>query len=518
MADTELLRAFADESEEILNRMEAELGALARTPQDPEAINAVFRSLHTIKGNSSFLDLQAITKLSHVAETALDQARSGKRKVTPGLLGIAAAVLAELREMIVGQQPGKDVKALVEAIERFNAGDEKAASAFGNADVPAASVQRTGMVRIDEGKVARMVNDVNELELVRYALERLPERFEGLGDAAAELRFELDMLVTKLNRISKSLGSTMFGVRLVPVNTVFQRFPKVVEDLARKLGKRIQLRIVKGEAELDKHIVDAIADPMTHLIRNSCDHGIETNEDRRKAGKPPAGTIILNSFVKGNYVYIEIADDGRGIDGDKILQSAIRKGIVPAGKAATMTKEEKIALIFAPGFSTAEQVSDISGRGVGMDVVKSNISRLKGTVVVESFVGKGTVIQLRFPMSLAVMYLLLVRVGEAPCALPVEGVAESVDYTGRELLTAPPEGANPAEYLALYSVRSLLWGDAQGEVARDLFHVLRFNGKGLKNVGFVVEDFVSIEDAVVQSVDSYIASLPGVAGGTVRKD
>ncbi len=518
MADDELLKAFSGESEEILNRMEGDLATLGQKPQDPEVMNAVFRSLHTIKGNSSFLDLHGITKLSHVAETMLDQARNGKRKVTPGLLKIAGAVLADLKEMIIGQQPGKDVKALIELIEKFNSGDEKAADALKGAEAPAAPVSRAGVVRIDEAKVMRMVSDVNELELIRYSLERLPERIDAFGEAGQDLRFDLEMLITKLNRISKSLGSTMFGVRLVPVNNVFQRFPKVVEDLAKKLGKSIQLRVAKGDAELDKNIVDAIADPMTHLIRNSCDHGIESIEDRKKAKKPATGTIILNSFVKGNYVYIEIADDGKGIDGDKILQSAVRKGIVPPEKAARMTKDEKIALIFAPGFSTAEQVSDISGRGVGMDVVKSNINKLKGTVVVESFVGKGTVIQLRFPMSLAVIYLLLVKVGETQCGLPVEGVAESVDYTSNELLTSLPEGSDPSGYLALYSVRSLLWGDQQGEVSRGLFHVLKFNGKGLKNVGFVVEDFVSIEDAVVQSVDSYVATLPGVSGGTVRKD
>jgi two-component system chemotaxis sensor kinase CheA len=515
--DDELKKAFFTESEEIIGRMEADLAILEKQPKNLDTINAVFRSLHTIKGNSSFLNFDNITKLSHVAEAMLDKARKGERLVTPGLIRISQAVLSQLKDMILAQNIGANQSKLIAQIEKFNAGDEAAANSVERRAESTGQIIQSTFVRVDEKKMARLVSDVSELELVRYNLERFPEKIEGFGKAGSDLRFELEILVGKILRISKSLSGVVFGVRLVPVNQVFQRFPKVVTDLAKKLNKDIRLSILKGDAELDKIIVDAIADPMTHLIRNACDHGIEKPEARIKANKRPNGTIQLNSFVRGNYVCIEIADDGGGIDGDRVAKKAIEKGIVTAEKVAKMSNQDKIGLIFAPGFSMAEQVTDISGRGVGMDVVKANINKLKGTVVIESRVGRGTVIQLRFPMSLAVMYLVFVEVAGISCAVPVDQVEESFDFFATEFKNTVPEGEDPNGYLALYSVRALMWGDGEFP-ARERFHVLRAAGRGAKNMGFVVEEYHSIEDAVVQSVDSYIAALPGVQGGTVTKD
>ncbi len=513
--DDELKNAFFAESEEILERLEADLLTLEKQPKDSEVVNALFRGLHTIKGNSSFLEFGNITKLSHAAEAMLDKARKGERAVTPGLIRISKAVLEHLKEMILAKNVGANPASLIGVIEKFNAGDESAANAVRESAVSASVVQNS-FVRVDEKKISRLVADVSELELARYLLERFPEKLDSFGRQGSDLRFELEILASKVARIAKSLSGVVFGVRLVPVNHVFQRFPKVVQDLAKKLGKDIQLTVVKGDAELDKNIVDAIADPMTHLIRNACDHGIEKPDVRIRTKKRPTGTIQLNSFVRGNYVCIEIADDGGGIDGENVAKKAVEKGIIPAEKAAKLSPQEKIALIFAPGFSTAENVTDISGRGVGMDVVKANINKLKGTVVIESRVGRGTVIQLRFPMSLAVMYLVFVSVGGVQCAVPVEQVEESYDFFPSEFIARVPEGENAAAYLPLYSVRSLMWGGDES-VKPERFHVLRVSGRGMR-VGFIVDDYESIEDAVVQSVDSFVAALPAVQGGTVRKD
>ncbi|MGZ3696387.1 MAG: chemotaxis protein CheA [Bdellovibrionota bacterium] len=278
------------------------------------------------------------------------------------------------------------------------------------------------------------------------------------------------------------------------------------------------MQVVRGDAELDKSIVEAVGDPMTHLIRNSCDHGVETSAERVKAGKRPVGTIRLNSYVKGNFVFIEIADDGRGIDGNKVLKKAVEKGIVPADRAASFTEQQKLGLIFAPGFSTAEKVTDISGRGVGMDVVKSNINRLKGTVIIDSKVGRGTVIQLRFPMSMAVLFSLFFDVEQTTCAIPVSEIEESINYRANELLEKIPEGENPANYHVLYSLRSLMWNRTEEGGDKAVYHVLRFREKSGRHLAFIVDDFSSIEEAIVQSVDSYIAALPGIQGASVRKD
>ena len=527
--DLELLRAFLLESTEILGRVEADLSTLAQAPGDANVINSLFRSIHTIKGNSSFLDLENITRLSHAAETLLDKARKGELPVAGPVPVIVTQVLDELRSMIEDQNTGLDVSHTVRVIERFLAGDLEAVRLLGSAQAPAATanpaspaaestkISTGSFTRVDDDKIAKILGVASELEILRYALERIPEKMELFGPQLADLRFEADLQISKLTRISRSLSSLVFGVRLVPVNQVFQRFPKVIQDLGRKLGKEIKLQIVNGDAELDKFIVEAIAEPMTHLIRNSADHGIETAEERVKAGKPAQGTVRLNSYVRANFVFIEIADDGRGIDGNKVLAKAIEKGIVPAEKAPTFTDSQKLALIFAPGFSTAEQVTDISGRGVGMDVVKSNINRLKGTVILDSTVGKGTLIQLRFPMSMAVLFSLFIQVGETNCSIPVEQIDESMDYFPGELLGRVPDDEDPADFLALYSIRNLLWGDeGQSVDSRRAFHTLRFKENACR--AFIVEEFASIEEAIVQSVDSYIAALPGLQGATIRKD
>ncbi len=521
-ADLELLKAFYSESGEILERLDTDLARMEHMPSDLETINAVFRGLHTIKGNSSFLSLENVTKLAHAAETLLDKARNKQIAVTAALIEVVRSVFEDLKRLIVDQETDLDISATVASVQGLISGK---APIKGAAPVVAAISKPTptkivtnSFVRVDEGKVGKIISLVSELELLRYSLEKVPEKMDVLGRAAADLRFEVDLQVSKLSRLTRSLSGIVFGVRLVPVNQVFQRFPKVVQDLATKLGKQIKLEIINGEAELDKSIVEAIADPMTHLIRNSADHGIEPPAEREKAGKSRIGTIRLNSYVRGNFVFIEITDDGKGIDGDKILKAAVQKGIVPADKAGAFTESKKLGLIFAPGFSTAEKVTDISGRGVGMDVVKSNINKLKGTVLIDSKVGRGTVIQLRFPMSVVVMFSLFVDVNNTCCALPVEQVNESMDFSPGELLTAPPEGVAPDKYLALYSLRSLLWGQQEVLGGRKTYHALKFKEKNGQHMAFIVDDYSSIEEAIVQSVDSYIASLPGIQGATIRKD
>ncbi len=514
--DLELRKAFFIESAEILERMDAEFSSLEKDPKNMDLVNSIFRGLHTIKGNSSFLSLQGITKIGHGAETILDKARRGELQLSTAAFKILRKVLSDLHLMIVEQEIHLDVKLIVDVMQKFLAGDTAAVKALDGLSTTAADtkVQTNAFVRIDEGKIAKILSVASELDLLRYSFEKLPEKMDELGTVASDLRFELDLQVGKFSRLTRYLSSLIFGVRLVPVNQVFQRFPRVVEELGKKLGKEIKLQIVNGNAQLDKAIVEAIADPLTHLIRNSADHGIEQVAERAKAGKPIHGTIRLQSYVKSGFVYIEIFDDGRGIDGDKILAAAIKKGLVPADKAPSFSESQKLALIFAPGFSTAEKVTDISGRGVGMDVVKSNINKLRGTVIIESKIGVGTVIQLRFPMSMAVIFSLFVDVGGTCCALPVDQIDESMDYQASELLENIPTGASESDYLRVFSLQNLFWEKTMDK--QPSYHMIRL--KNLHHCAFIVDSFVSIEEAIVQSVDSYVSALPGIQGATVRKD
>ncbi len=544
--DLELRKAFFIESVEILDRLEVDIEKLEANSSDPEIVNSVFRGLHTIKGNSSFLSLENITKISHAAETLLDKARKKEIPINTGLLIIVKRVFQDLRVMIGEQETEFNVDLPVKVIEEFLNGNVQAiqklqgqvaelntnsASAIDPAHAPqvgqggsngkpaagSSKIQTGSFVRVDEGKIGKILSLATELELLRYAFEKLPEKMDLLGPSASDLRFEVDLQVSKLSRLTRSLSSIVFGVRLVPVNQVFQRFPRVVSELAQKLQKKIQLKIQNGSAELDKSIVEAIADPMTHLIRNSADHGIESVDERKRKGKTEIGTIVLNSYVKGNFVFIDISDDGKGIDGDLILKKAVEKGIVPAEKAKDFTNYQKLGLIFAPGFSTAEKVTDISGRGVGMDVVKSNINKLKGTVIIDSAVGRGTTIQLRFPMSMVVIFSLYVKLGNTHCALPVSQIEESIDYQSHELLASIPSGEDPKEYYKIFSLRSLLWGEPV-DTKRKVFHTIRFKDDQNRPFAFLVDDFLSIEEAIVQSVDSYVSALPGIQGATIQKD
>lgn len=520
--DQELTKAFFVESADILEQVEQSLGVVESNKQDYESVNALFRGLHTIKGNSSFLDLKNITKLTHLAESLLDKARKKEIPITAVFISVIRLVLDDLRTMIDEQVIDLDVSSTTSILNDYLMGKEPILTPNVSTSSAGGDVSKKnspGSIRVDEVKVGRILSLASELELIRYSFEKFPEKMELLGRPAEDLRFELDLQISKLSRLTRSLSSIVFGVRLVPVNQVFKRFPRVISELAAKLGKKVELRILNGQAELDKNIVDAIADPMTHLIRNSVDHGIESSEDRIKKGKVPHGTITLNSYVKGNFVLVEISDDGKGIDGDMILRKAIEKGIVPEDKASAFTELQKLGLIFAPGFSTAEKVTDISGRGVGMDVVKSNINKLKGTVIIQSVVGKGTTIQLRFPMSMVVMFSLFLQVRDSICAIPMQQVDESVDYLPGELMENIPEGEDKSKYVTIFSLNELLWGERHGELgAEGVYHTVRFKDEKNRGHIFLVEEFQSIEEAVVQSLDSYISALPGLQGGTLRKD
>jgi two-component system chemotaxis sensor kinase CheA len=518
--DPLLLQAFFTESADLLERLVSDLEQVEGEPENIELINGIFRAMHTIKGNSSFLDLNKITELAHKAETLLDRIRKKQLGFSGPIRAVCLQVAEDLKTFIVEQNLNYNATNTLQELDAILSGQQKPELAKVNTeahvDVPTVARERIvgNSVRMDERRFDKIISLVSELEVYRNYLELMPEKLELLGEVAEDIRFDLDFTVSKVAHLTRSLSSLVLGAKLVPVNNVFLRFSKVVKDLSIKLDKDIRLEIKNGEAELDKSIVDAVADPMTHLIRNSADHGIENREERVKKGKSAHGTVTLNSYVKGNFVYIEISDDGRGIDPHKIVAKAVEKGIVPKDKVDTMTEAQKLGLIFAPGFSTAETVTDISGRGVGMDVVKSNINRLKGSVLIDSRVGQGTVIKLRFPMSMMVMLSLFVEINGNACAIALDQIEESCDFKRQDFLTELPKRESD-KHIGLYSLNQLLWGK-NIDVTQTTFHVLRF--KGFDNIGFIVDEFLSIEEALVQSVDSYIASLPGVQGATSRKD
>ena len=522
--DPVLLKAFFEESSDILVKLSEEIATLADEPNNKEITHSIFRGIHTIKGNSSFLNLVKITELSHTMETLLDKIRKDEVSLNEYLVASLKSACDELSDIILTQDLDRNIDQIKGELEshtgrnNVEAHEDQPVADLEVAKNKTNKIQVSSFIKMTENKFEKMISIAMELEIIRNALEKFPERIDDFGPEFSDFRFDVDLQISKLSRLTKSLNGLVLGVRLVPVSQVFKRFPSIVSELAFKLGKQVFLEVKNADAELDKSIVDAIAEPMTHLIRNAVDHGIESMEERSSENKPPFGTITLSSYVKENFVFIEISDDGKGIDTSLIVRKAIELGIVPAEKVNELTESQKLALIFAPGFSTAEKVTEISGRGVGMDVVKNNINKLKGTVTIDSKVGVGTTIQLRFPMSMVVLLSLFVEVNATSCSFPVEQIDESFNYLPTELLPGIPSDAGDISHWAVYSLKKLLWGLEDDLSARKRYHVLRMRNPAARNMVFLVEEFGSIEESVIQSVDSYISALPGIQGAAVRKD
>jgi two-component system chemotaxis sensor kinase CheA len=307
-------------------------------------------------------------------------------------------------------------------------------------------------------------------------------------------------------------------VRMVPVQTVFSRFPRLVRDLSRKSGKKVELHTEGEETELDKSVVEVIGDPLVHLIRNSVDHGIESEEDRLAAGKPAKGSVWLRAYHKGNSVAIEIEDDGKGIDPAKMREVGVKKGVVTAEEAKNLDDREAMELIFAPGFSGAEKVTDISGRGVGMDVVRTNIKNLKGSVNISSEVGKGTTFTLTLPLTLAIIDALMVKVSGETFAIPLDAVSETTKIEAERLTDVNNRKAVTlrGEVLGIVSLHELLDLTPPEEEPEILSTVVIVDNE--RRLGLVVDRLLERQEIVIKPLGSYLGDQKGLSGATIMGD
>lgn len=373
---------------------------------------------------------------------------------------------------------------------------------------PVAAPSRT--IRVDIDRLDVLMNLFSELLIDRVRLEQLASEVKvpALTDA-----------VEHMGRVSSDLQNIVLKLRMVPVDTVFNRFPRMVRDLAKSLDKKLDLIITGAETELDRTVIDEIGDPLVHLLRNSVDHGVEPIADRIAAGKDETGVVKLSAFHSGNHVFIEIEDDGRGIYRDKILQSAIKKGVVTQEQSVTMKDEEVYQLLFAPGFSTAEVISDISGRGVGLDVVKSKISSLGGHVTVYSTPGKGTKFSVQLPLTLSIISAMLIRVGSEKYAIPLTSIVETGiikskqvrDLHGSQLI---PYRETHIPLLSLSRVFEVPDFDEREEEETEIV-VIR---KGDKLAALAVENFIGQNEIVLKSLGKYLPDIQGVSGATILGD
>ncbi|AIQ13330.1 chemotaxis protein CheA [Paenibacillus durus] len=365
-------------------------------------------------------------------------------------------------------------------------------------------------IRVDIDRLDVLMNLLSELLIDRVRLEQHASDIQS---------GELTETVEHMSRVSADLQNIVMKLRMVPVDTVFNRFPRMVRDLAKSLDKKVDLIITGAETELDRTVVDEIGDPLVHLLRNALDHGVESVSDRIAAGKPETGSIHLRAFHSGNHVFIEIQDDGAGISREKVLKSAINKGIVTAEQAAAMSDNEAHQLLFAAGFSTAEVISDISGRGVGLDVVKAKISSLGGNVTIYSTPGKGTTFSVQLPLTLSIIAAMLVRLGSEKYAIPLSSIVETGIVKRSQIRSV--HGAKMLEFrgshipiVSLSTIFNVPDYDDSDEEETEIV-VIR---KGDKLVALTVQDFIGQNEIVIKNLGKYLPSIQGISGGTILGD
>jgi two-component system, chemotaxis family, sensor kinase CheA len=457
MAMDDLLRDFLMESAENLGRLDNDLVELERRPDDPTPLHSVFRTIHTIKGTCGFLGLSRLELLAHSSESVLDALRSGRLQVRDSLISDVLASVDRIKHILDvleqteaepdGQdtdiiarleawlEPAGEPAVVATALPAATASVSGTAATDGVAAHPDASAappeiaeggadHRSNLadstLRVGVGLLDELMNLVGELALSRNQLIQL---------AGANEQSEFVNPVQHLNRVTTDLLDAVLRTRMQPIGNAWTKLPRVVRDLAGASGKHITLVMHGAETELDRQILQAIQDPLTHMIRNSADHGVEAPAERLASGKPDAGTIRLVARHEGGHVIIEISDDGRGIDVARVRQKAIERGLVRAEVAATLSDTHVLRFIFEPGFSTADKITNVSGRGVGMDVVRSNIEAIGGSVELQSEHGRGTTVRIRIPLTLAIISALLVGTAGETFAVPQIGIVELVRVT-----------------------------------------------------------------------------------------
>ena len=397
----EEIREFLIESNENLNALVQQIVKLEKTPADEQLIAGVFRTIHSIKGTSGFFGFSVLGSITHIAESILEQVREKKRPLTPALVSLILETVDAVKQLLLAieanNQEGEDCYQLLR--ERLNAAYLEGRETSALEPVPGEAVEKvywtraddraaSSTIRVDVMLLDRLMNLVDELVLARNQIMQGAQQ-SSMSSAVAQ----------RLNLITSELQEGVMRARMQPIGVVWNIFPRVVRDLAIETGKKIEIKMEGTSTELDKNIIEAIKDPLMHIVRNACDHGIEPPDIRVAKGKSPHGTILLRAFHEGSHVHIEVSDDGAGIDPEKIKSKAVQKGLIQPGQAASMQDEAALRLILLPGLTTAEKVTSISGRGVGMDVVKTNIEKISGTVDIVNRNGMGITLKIKIPLT-----------------------------------------------------------------------------------------------------------------------
>jgi two-component system chemotaxis sensor kinase CheA len=633
----EILEDFLIEAFEMIEQLDQDLVELESNPEDLELLNRIFRVAHTVKGSSSFLNFDVLTKLTHHMEDVLNKARHGDLKITSDVMDVVLESIDMMKGLLSfirdngtdqgameiedictrlsavsnGEDPNaaeapsseapvqeesapasesssedeeeeldyanmspEEVENEIERLlakrqeedrkrreEKIAKGEDlgiplpkdpdapaepkkeeapkaeapkpepkketpppkketpkpaaKAAPKKDEPKTPATNVEQT--IRVEVRRLDHLMNLIGELVLGKNRLLKIyddvEERYEG-----EKFLEELNQVVSSISIVTTDLQIAVMKTRMLPIGKVFNKFPRMVRDLSRELNKNIELNISGEETELDKSIVEEIGDPLVHIIRNSCDHGIETPDVRTANGKGEQGTVDLKAYNEGNHIVIEIKDDGKGLDAEALRQKSFEKGVISEKEADSMSEKESFNLIFKPGFSTAAQITNVSGRGVGMDVVKTNIEKLNGIIDVDSVKGEGTVIKLKIPLTLAIIQALLVGAQEEYYAIPLASVLETVRINTDEIYTV--EGRSVLklrnEVLPLVRLADMFGVDTVFESSEETYVVVV--GLAENKLGVIVDFLIGQEEIVIKSLGYYLKGIEGIAGATIRGD
>ena len=582
----DLTKEFLQESSENLDRLDQDFVKLESDPGNPELVKSIFRTIHTIKGTCGFLGFTQLESVAHVGENLLSRLRDGEIALTPEITTALLQMVDAIRQMlqsidVTGSEGERNDEELVQSLTRLQQGAANPAEqSHESASAPAAAVEEhpappsegeatqgdapdskletqpvgsnevprdvadvagkpsdntaqkvsesaqaqqagrgsaaDGAIRVDVGLLDKLMNLVGELVLARNQILQYSNATEDTGIVAPSQR---------LNLITTELQEGVMKTRMQPIGNIWSKFPRTVRDVATSCAKQVRIEMEGKETELDKTIIEAIKDPLTHIVRNSVDHGIETPDKRIAAGKPAEGRLLLRAYHEGGQVNIEISDDGAGLDLERIRRKAVEKGVITPEHSAKMSEREAANLIFLPGFSTAEKVTNVSGRGVGMDVVKTNIDKIGGTVDVQSKLGAGTTVRMKIPLTLAIIPALIVTNRGERYAIPQISLLELVRLEGEEaqkrieLIQGLPVYRLRGRLLPLvYLDRELQAEPASGEESATAVVNIVVLQADERHFGLVVDEINDTEEIVVKPLGKQLKGIKTFAGSTIMGD
>lgn len=519
---------FFEEAAEHLANLEHLLLSLDISQPDSEKLNAIFRAAHSIKGSASTFGFPDMASVTHELETLLDRVRKQELELTERIIDINLVARDVLLDQLAAHQGGEPVpeQRVIDVIAKIRAIATQEALATSNVvsidsmvttetkQATSAPTTEQNSIRVSIERVDQLINLVGELVITQSMLAQTAQ-LNQVSDEPIDFE-RLQERLQQLERNTRELQESVMSIRMLPVSSVFSRFPRLVRDLAGKLNKQIELRTIGEGTEIDRGVIEKITDPLTHLIRNSVDHGIESIEERIAAGKPAKGLVTLTACHQGGSVVIEIKDDGRGLNREKLLAKANERQVpVPENP----TDQDIWQLIFAPGFSTAETVTDVSGRGVGMDVVRRNIEQLGGRVELSSMTGKGTTISIRLPLTLAIMDGMSVGIGENTYIVPLTTIIESLRPRQEDVKSVAGSGRVVfvrGEYLplvALHEVFSLIPHSDRPDQG-----ILIIVDTESGRAALFVDELLGQRQVVIKSLESNYRKVPGISAATIMGD